>query len=134
MVVAVWVKVKLPEGWSELPADRPGLFTKAWVNWHAAYEAASPDDDDEWLADLLRIARAPHGWDLGDGRRMPVGQLSAVRDAGEETGDGLGRDRGGALRVAVEDVHRRLLLLVIDGELDLSEYFPGPGSRSTTRR
>lgn len=32
----------------------------------------SPGDDDEWLADLVRIARAPHDWDLGDGHRMPV--------------------------------------------------------------
>jgi alkanesulfonate monooxygenase SsuD/methylene tetrahydromethanopterin reductase-like flavin-dependent oxidoreductase (luciferase family) len=36
----------------------------------------SPPDgepaDAAWLADLERIAEAPRGWDLGDGRRMPV--------------------------------------------------------------
>lgn len=38
--------------------------------------AFSPPDgepaDAAWLADLERIAGAPRGWDLGDGRRMPV--------------------------------------------------------------
>lgn len=32
----------------------------------------SPGDDEQWLADLSRIALAPQEWDLGDGRRMPV--------------------------------------------------------------
>ena len=31
-----------------------------------------PTGEDEWLADLFRIAQAPNGWELGDGRRMPV--------------------------------------------------------------
>ena len=37
-----------------------------------AFTRPPPSGTGEWFADLARIARAPHDWDLGDGRRMPV--------------------------------------------------------------
>lgn len=34
--------------------------------------ARPPASEEDWLADLFRIARAPTDWELADGRRMPV--------------------------------------------------------------
>lgn len=56
-------------------------------------EAGSADA--AWLADLERIAGAPRGWDLGDGRRMPVtpppAQPAVPMAVLERAGDGTAR-------------------------------------------